>query len=183
MPSRRGDGGSKHIRSTDHDPGVHGLPRGDIREQRQSPRGVGVGLVEGFPAEQRLGESVEPFAIRAQGVQRLRVAFVHDAACLDVDEFPRGRCDGVSERRFLARGWQDAHRSDPGGHAPPANHLPGDLPALLEVALRAGGDVPVEEFLGRPAPPRSARGETSPSSRSGRSAGSGTSRRGPARAG
>jgi hypothetical protein len=85
-------------------PGMDGLPGGDIQWQ-QSRRSVGVGPVE-VPVEQRLGESAEPIAIRAQGCPRFRRAFVDvRTSTSPVSEWPvqpvrrrsRSHCGGSEE--------------------------------------------------------------------------------------
>ena len=74
-----------------------------------------------------------------------------DALDLLVDQPLRLRrgLAGAGEERALAVAGQQGDRPELVAHPPPADHLPRDLGQLLDVGLGAGGDLAVDDLLGR----------------------------------
>ena len=152
---------------------------------------VGVGLVERLALEQRSASASRRSRCSLSRPHRALVALVDDPADLVVDELAgalrrrRRRCPGTGAARRRVRAAPitgPTRRTCPSGR-PSARAM---LRDLLEVGLRAGGDVAVDDLLGRPAAQRAddPAAQVAPRrSRSGRRRASGTSRPAPARAG
>ena len=121
---------------------------GRFRSPRLDSGGrVGVVLIERLVLEQRLGESVELVAVLGEDAGDIVVRCGDELAPLLVDQ-PLGLL------RHLVRVRQSVLREhgdgpDRGVHPPSTDHLASDLCELLDVRLRAGGDIAEDNLFRR----------------------------------
>src|SRR6476469_2230486 len=114
---------------------------------------VGVVFVEGLALQERVREVVETLAVLVQQSQGALVALLHDRADLGVDDLAgllrRAAAGPREEDGVVAGAGEDAHEANAVRHAPAPDHLARDVRDLLEVGLRAGRDVAVDDLLRR----------------------------------
>src|SRR4051812_47504504 len=120
------------------------------RISRDPRRRVGVVLVERLALEQRVGQRVEVLAPLGEQHRHVVVGVVDEPADLLVDELLRRlrRLGRSRQQRALVVGGQHGDGPDALAHPPAADHAPGDGGELLDVGLRAGGDLAEDELLG-----------------------------------
>jgi hypothetical protein len=101
--------------------------------------------------EQRAGQRVEPAALAGEQAYDPRVRFVDGPPHLRVDQLLGLFADlghAREQRPGCAVAGDHCQRPDRLGHTPPTDHVARDLGQLLDVRLRACGDLAEHDFLG-----------------------------------
>jgi hypothetical protein len=95
-------------------------------------------------------QRLEACPLALEQVDDILLGGIDDAPRLLVDEllgYWGGRV-GAREQHSVPAAIGYGHRADGVTHAPAADHAPRDLSQVLDVGLRAGGDLAVDDLLG-----------------------------------